>query len=217
MKKFLLLILLVPHYLFAEDLGYWNWTQFSTKIDDARLSLFVDNRFQDRTDEHNFRFASLMLAYPVHKNLDIGFNYSSYDSKPVNSEWKYGRRYEFELNPHYTFDNNWKLSLRNRLEFRRIEDQGSDNTRSRHRFRIDIPVSSSFKAFNGFFASNEFYINHDESTRWEENEFLPFGLNFQLTEQVTFAVFYLEQHKRLKGSSSWKSNPNIGTYLVVNF
>ena len=62
MKKFLLLILLVPHYLFAEDLGYWNWTQFSTKIDDARLSLFVDNRFQDRTNEHSFRFALFVFV-----------------------------------------------------------------------------------------------------------------------------------------------------------
>jgi hypothetical protein len=75
---------------------------------------------------------------------------------------------------------------------------------------VDVAISTSFKAFKGFFASNGFYINYDDSTRWEENEFLPFGLNFQLSEKITFAVFDLEQHKRLGGSSSWKSNPNIG-------
>ena len=144
MKRLLLLLSLIffPFLGKTEDVGYLNWTTFSTKIDDVKLSLFLDNRFRDGVDDHYFRFASIQLAYPIHDNVDIGFNYSRYDLKAIDGEWKDGRRYEFELNPHYTFKNDWKLSLRNRLEFRKIEDKGSDNTRSRHRLKIDIPIKT---------------------------------------------------------------------------
>lgn len=217
MKKFLLLILLVPHYLFAEDLGYWNWTTFSTKVEDVKLSLFLDNRFRDNVDDHYFRFASLQVAYPLHENLNVGFNYSRYDSRPIDGDWKYGRRYEFELNPHYTFENDWKVSLRNRLELRRIEDKGSDNTRSRHRVRVDIPIATSWKTFKGFYASNEFFINYDDSTRWEESRLQPFGLSFQLSSNISCSFFYMDQLKRPSGKDSWDSNPALGTTLTINF
>ncbi len=67
MKKFLLLILLVLHYLFAEDLGYWNWMTFLTKVEDVKLSLFLDNRFRDNLDNYYFRFASMQVAYLLTK------------------------------------------------------------------------------------------------------------------------------------------------------
>ncbi|MDD7983826.1 DUF2490 domain-containing protein [Lentisphaera marina] len=218
MKKISLIIIIFTSFITkAEELGYLNWTTFSTKVDDVKLSLFFDNRFRDGVDKHYFRFASLKVAYPIHDNFDIGFNYSRYDSKAIDGDWKYGRRYEFELNPHYTFKNDWKLSLRNRLELRRIEDKGSDNTRSRHRPRVDIPIETRWKAFKGIFMSNEFYIDYNDSTRWVQSDFQPFGLNFLLANNISFSVFYMDQYQRSSGTSSWDSNALIGTSLTIIF
>ncbi len=212
-----LIIVILSNILKAEDFRYWNWTIIGTKVKDVRVSVLLDNRFKDNADDHYFRFASLKLSYPLHPNLTAGVNYSVYQLESKNFQaWKDCRRLEFELNPKYGFENGVKLSLRNRVEFRDIEDKGTSNTRSRHRLKVFIAMDTRFEALQGFSASNEFFVNYDGSqNRWNENRFQPLGLIFKLSEQCQLGIFFMQQMKRK--NADWTQTPALGTSMIYKF
>ncbi len=205
---------------FAEDdFQYWSW--YTAKIADTEkidFSIYADARFFNDTEDLGLYLFSPQVTYDFWKNLTLKTSYTNIQVKSNNpaasrSEWKFQHRVEIEANPHFQITDWLKFGMRNRMEFRWIEDNGSHNPRSRHRVGFTIPIkeSSSLKAF---YMNSEFFYDYAKH-EFSENRSVPAGLSFRLDDKTDLAVFYMIQQK--KGSDDWSSNQILGTHLVFSF
>ena len=91
-----------------------------------------------------------------------GYTYalkSKLDDDTGLARYKYTHRGEFEVNPRWQQDWGGAISLRNRIEYRWIEDEGRNNTRSRDRVEFTFPLKQH-GAWVEFFTSAEVFYNY---------------------------------------------------------
>jgi len=121
-------------------------------------------------------------------------------------------RMEPELNPHFKIGKRFAVNIRNRVEFRSIEDKGWNNTRYRGRARISLMLNES-GLFKSLFADSEFFydcVGGRHTDQWT----IPLGLNLSLTDKTFVQLFYMIQQRG--GSSNWIYNHIIGSMVTVS-
>lgn len=205
--------------LARDDFQYWS--QYSVDLldtDKFNFKIFSDNRFFDDAKDVGFYLVSTRLKYKATKYLDLGMNYSYLNSKVNNpiasrSEFKFHHRVELEVNPYWNLMDWLKLYVRNRYEFRWIEDKGSDNARIRQRWQLTVPVKDKWR-LKSIYASAEIF--YDQPTNaFNENWITPVGGQFKVSEKVSFDLYYMIQSK--KGTHDWASNQILATVVSFKF
>ncbi len=202
-----------------DDFQYWSW--YLVKVIDTEkidLSMYADARFYNDLKDEGLYLISPKIQYNFFDNVSFSTNYTYLNYRSTNAlsgdaEFKYQHRAELEVNPHFKINDYISFHNRNRLEFRWIEDKGSYNTRSRHRFAFSFPLKDS-KFLKKIYTNSEIFYNYAEHT-YDENRTVPIGLSFKLNDKTSLDTFYMIQFK--KGSTDWKSNEILGTMLKLKF
>lgn len=196
-----------------DDVRYWSEFLFKiAETEHVKFSLYTEGRFYDDISEDGLHLVSPKISYDVWKYVKLGTNYTFLQFKS-GGEYRYQHRAEVEINPQFPIGAFAKFSNRNRVEFRWIEDRGSDNTRSRHRFRLSFPIKS-IKQLSSIYIDSEFFYNWSDH-RYDENRSVPMGLSFNLSKKVKLNLFYMIQAR--KSSTSWSSNQILGTLAIFKF
>jgi hypothetical protein len=218
---FVILIVLLSNSAFAED-DFQYWSRFSIKPLDTKYVDFVnywDLRFMNDVTDFDLWFTSQKLIIDPIKHLSLGINYTYLESDTLNSrtkkeEFKQQQRFELEMNPYFNVGRWLKVKNRNRMEFRWIEDKGSDNTRFRHLWHFEVPINK-VRFLKSVYANNEIFYEF-EREKFAENRATPIGLKFPVFKKTTFQIFYMIQsRKSVRGD--WSSNQVLGTYLDIAF
>ncbi|OGW85718.1 MAG: hypothetical protein A3C35_02255 [Omnitrophica bacterium RIFCSPHIGHO2_02_FULL_46_11] len=225
MKKLILgiftgMLLFTPTHLWAED-DFQYWQRLQIKAIDTKHVDYItygELRFLDDVSDFGFWQASQKLQLDPIKYLQLGVNYTylqneAVDTKTKKKDFKSHHRLELEINPYYQVTHWLKFKTRNRLEFRWIEDAGSDNARFRHMDELEFPLKH-LGPLQSIYANNEFFVDFNRE-RIVENRVIPIGLTFKLYKKTTFKIFYLIQSKR--GSRDWSSNQVLGSQLSLAF
>lgn len=150
--------------------------------------------------------------------MDFGLNYTYLQSRNTSSaatDDSYNRQHraEIEVNPNW-FPTDWlKVKMRNRVEFRWIEGQGSDNTRYRQRWMFDVPFKDQLP-LKSIYASSEFFYDFAKN-EYNENRSIPIGLNFKINKKLGGSLYYMVQSR--KGTNDWSSNQILGTLISIDF
>jgi len=216
---FLLLAVMTRTASAGDDYQYWQ--QFSLKpykSEKVDFLIFSDSRFVSDAQALGLYFFSPRLTYHYSRNLDLGLNYTHIQSRRVNpsvtdESFNFQHRAEVEVNPQWQITDGMKLKMRNRVEFRWIEGRGSDNTRYRQRWTIDLPVKKA-GFLKSVYVNSEFF--YDAARRnINENRSVPLGLNFKLNDKTGVSVFWMIQSQ--KGRRDWSSNQILGTLFSLSF
>ena len=180
------------------------------------LSTYGDLRLMDDVSESRLYLVSEQLKYRWLQNMDLGVNYTYLESKARRAwgpeEFKYQHRLELEANPGWSVWDRLMVKNRNRVELRRIEDQGSDNTRFRQLWELSFPLRDK-AAFKSIYTNNEIFV--DDQGRINENWVIPLGAEFDINDKTSLKIFYMVQSR--KGTADWSSNQIIGTHVVISF
>lgn len=136
------------------------------------------------------------MAYDPWEYLTFGVNYSYFQKEALNRatgefETSNEHRAEFEVDPHYTFENGIQINLRNRWEHRWFIQTGSQNDRTRHRLELVFPVKRA-GPLTDVFTSAEFFYDWDRDLN-SEDRIVPLGLTFTLARKVKLKAFYMWQ------------------------
>ncbi len=209
----------------GNDTSSWTGVKVGLKkTEKVRLSLFSQYRTYHDLKDSQFYFSSLKLKYRALSHLDLGVNYTYINVKVNNtaagrSEYKFQHRAELEGIPFWRLADWLILSIRNRVEFRWIEDQGSFNTRSRHNFKWTIPVkrlSDGWIVLKQVSMATEAFYNY-ANHRYEEQRTVPVSLRWRLFHAFDWEMYYLIQSRATVRNSDWFDNHVIGTNIFYSF
>lgn len=204
----------------AED-DFQYWSRYSIKALDTKYVDFVnfwDLRFMEDSSRFRLWFTSQkILINPVEWfGFVIAHTYlenSAVNSRTKTREFVPQHRFELEANPKWEVTPWLTLKNRNRVEFRWIENKGSDNARMRHMVELEFPIRKN-PVVKSIYTNSEFFIDFNRHTI-NENRAIPIGINFYLYKKSTFGVFYMIQSQ--KGARDWSSNQILGTQISLVF
>jgi hypothetical protein len=200
---------------------FQTWTQVSVKTLDTKyvdLVTFADIRKFHDAGDLGLYFISEQLKFDFWKNFGLGLNYTYLESKVNNriagrSELKFQHRAEVEVIPRWTVGDWLKVDLRNRVEFRWIEDNGSHNTRFRHRLTLDFPLKKT-GIVKSVYTSSEFFYDHAKH-EYNENRTVPVGLSLKITDKTSLKVYHMIQSTA--SADNWRSNQVLGALVSTSF
>ena len=152
--------------------------------------------FSDSTPNPSRVQVGPKVAFDPWAYLTFGINYSYFQKEVLKTttgefETSGEHRAEFEVNPHYTFENGIQINVRNRWEHRWFIDAGGENDRTRHRLELVFPVKK-LRLLTDVFTSAEFFYDWDRDLNSEER-IIPLGLTFTLARKVKLKAFYMWQ------------------------
>ena len=205
--------------LARDDFQYWSQYLFKT-LDTKYVDLFtwVDMRLKDDATTLTNAEVSEKVKFDFWKNLSLGLNYTYLNSKVSSKlagrdEFKFTHRIEPEMTPHWKIGDWLNLDIRNRIEFRWIEDSGSNNTRFRQKWTFDFPLKNILPV-KSVYAGNEFFYDQKKH-EYNEDWLTPLGVSFKVNDKTLLNVYYMLQLK--KGTEDWSSNEVLGTLLSTVF
>lgn len=200
-----------------DDFQYWS--QYNVHVIDREkwdFTVYADARFINDVGEGGLWFVSPRFKYHLLKNLDVAANYTYIENRvSVNggTEFKYQHRAEAEIIPKWVVGDWLKIDIRNRAEFRWIEDAGSDNTRLRSRLAFTFPIKDN-NVLSALYVNTEFFYDLNAND-YTENRTVPLGLKFKIDAKKSFDIFYMIQHKN--GTKDWYANQIFGTVFNYKF
>lgn len=203
----------------SDDLQSWSlWTLETHRAGKFSVLTHGQVRIVDDVQDAGFFLISERLRYRFSERWDLGVSYTYLENEiedrtKKTEEFKYQHRLEVEANPRWTLWNRLKVKNRNRLEFRWIEDKGSDNARLRHRWEFECAFPRAESPRSLYF-NNEFFYDLSQREH-NENRFVPFGVRFRVHPKTTLGFFYMIQWK--KGPKDWSSNQVLGTEVNLAF
>lgn len=214
-----LLLLIFPPAAFArDDFQYRQLLTFKV-IDTQKADFLLFNQLRLNHDAQDVGFYSItpQLKFDLWKNLQLGLNYTYLNTKVSNTaagrdEFRFHHRVELDASPHWDIGDLVTITLRNRYEFRWIENNGSHNPRLRHRTNLEFPLKNVLPLQSVYTNSEFFYDLNDH--RYMENWTVPFGLKFKVTKQTNFSVFYMVQSRL---TDTWTSAQILGTHVLIDF
>lgn len=188
-------------------------------IDTKKFDFVLFNQFRmiHDAEDVNYYAISPQMKFDLWKNLGLGFNYTYLNVKIHNetaqrSEYKFHHRVELEVNPRWKIRESIEMQLRNRYEFRWIEDQGAYNPRLRDRLNIEFPLKNVLPV-QAVYINTEFFYDMSDH-RFNENWTTPLGVKFKVTDNSSLSVFYLIQSKL---TEEWTTSHALGTNVFVRF
>ncbi|MGJ8654673.1 MAG: DUF2490 domain-containing protein [Opitutaceae bacterium] len=199
-----------------DDVMMWNWLSLNLWQNDThKVHAYFDNRLVDDLTEEKLWLGSLRYKFNAHKILQLGFGYTYLDVRNVDANtWTHQNRLEFELNPKLKLNEDWTLSLRNRMEVRFIEDRSDSSARFRHRTQLSRPIDCG--PFKSYYANVElFYLLDLEKVN--EVRTIPVGSGIKLGEHTKLNLFYMIQSTRTGSTSEWNHAHALGTNLIYTF
>jgi hypothetical protein len=221
-----LLILLACMFLGAGPVygadAFQYWSRYSAKVWKTEKIDYVsywEMRLFENAGRLGLWYTSQQFKVHPWPFLDTGIHYTYLESDVTGSlvgrgEVQEQHRLELELNPKIPLGEDFVLSNRNRIEFRWIESQGSDNTRYRQRWGLHWNVSQLLPGINELYANNElFYLFHTQ--RFSEDRLIPLGILIGPLGGCTLDVFYMVQSSRTFGP--WKARQVLGTQISISF
>ena len=195
---------------FGVSLKPWRTEKFeSTSYGEFQLS--------DSSRNPTFVMFSQRFHWWATTNLAIGPGYTyvlkaKHDDDTGLEPYKYTHRAEFEVNPRWKRD--WgMITLRNRVEYRWIEDEGRNNTRSRHRAEFSFPLKRH-GPLTEFFTSTELFYDY-RANQLSEHRLVPAGFGWKLSEHATLRTFYMLQSPH--HPPDWTHNHVLYTQLLLTF
>jgi len=204
----------------AED-DFQYWSRYSVKAIDTKYVDFVnfwDLRFMEDSSRLRLWFTSQKIQIDPVEWLGFVIAHTYLENSAVNSRTKTREfvpqhRLELEANPKWKVAPWLTLKNRNRVEFRWIEDKGSDNTRTRHMIEIEFSLKKN-RFVKSVYTNSEIFVDFNRHTI-NENRAIPAGINFNLYKKSTLGVFYMIQSQ--KGARDWSSNQILGTQVSLVF
>lgn len=212
MKKIvclLLLCFLCPLPLFtSEDIFWWpeiQWTMYKDK--NIHFYTLAQARLGDGMKNPKIYLVSERLHFHQVDNLDVGVHYTFLRVKhEFLKVFHTHHRFELEINPWFHLCNDWTVHVRNRIEWRWIENEKSTHNRFRNRWQLTIPLNNS-KYFESIQASNEFFYDFKRK-EYTENRLIPLSLTLKHSKQHKFKIYYLLQTQKIR---NWRANHVLGT------
>lgn len=207
------------HSFGSDDVQYWS--QYNLKLVDGEhvdVKFYGEGRIYNDVEDLGLYLGSLRVTYDYIDHLQFGtnytyINYKSRSSNDILGDWRFQHRAEVEVNPYFNIGDHLKVSIRNRMEFRWIENRGSYNTRFRHRWTFAYPLKD-MGILKKVYANTEFMYNLAEHT-YDENRTVPLGLTFRINDKTSLNTFYMIQTK--KGSDDWAASHILGTMFSYKF
>ena len=191
----------------AED-DFQSWNQVSLKVpvtDKVSLTTFMDARLTEDVRELGIYYFSERLNVKASEHWTLGLNYTYLLSRS-GDEYRKQDRVELEANPHGSLGPGLEWDVRNRLEFRWIEDQGADNWRFRQRWTLKHPFKGR-KFLKAIYANSEFFYDQKRNI-FSENRSVPLGLSWKFTNNLSLQTYYLIQSQ--KTTAGWRTNHVLG-------
>ena len=218
-----LVIILLLYFLsapaFARDDFQYRQLLTVKLIDTKKIDfvLFGQMRMNHDAEDINFYLISPQLKFDLWKNLQLGLNYTHAGLKLFSAgagrdEFREHHRLELEVNPRWAIGDLFRITMRNRYEFRWIENAGSDNPRFRHRTNVEMPIKN-WGRVKSVYANSEFFYDINDH-RYNENWTVPFGIKFKVNKQVDFSIFYMLQSRL---TDTWTANEILGTHVLIDF
>jgi len=161
-------------------------------------------------DQYQF---SLRTRYHVHTNVSLGLNYTYLESQqhPADgsSTWQDQNRIEFEVTPHWEHPSGFRVSNRNRLEVRWIEDRPDENFRTRHLLELGWPVKLP-RPFTGAFSQGEVFYDWSRGrlTEWRAS---PAGVDIRLCPRASLRLYYT--WREVNSNYTWTTSHVFWTVL----
>lgn len=217
----MLLTVIFPFETVQGEDDFQYWSRYQVKLLDTEHIDFVNfwefRAFEDASDV-GLWYTSQKLIFDYFKNLQFGLNYTYLENESASPRSgkvhsKYQHRLELEANPHWKWGDWLRIDNRNRVEFRWIQDKGSDNGRYRQRWQVSVPVKNIPKV-QKIYANNEVFWLF-ETGKVNENRLIPLGVSFKVTEKSSLSLFYMIQSRKRGGN--WTSNQILGTFLSFKF
>ncbi|MCA9407990.1 MAG: DUF2490 domain-containing protein [Candidatus Omnitrophica bacterium] len=207
---------LIQPALARDDFQYWS--QYSFKMYDGKfidLVTFAELRMKEDTTKAGLYFISERLTFDYFKNFQMGLNYTYLNTRKttIDDDFKFHHRFELEGNPHWSLGERFKVKMRNRMEFRWIEDNGSHNTRYRQQWTLEYPLNK-WKTIQSVYISSEFFYDIAKH-EYNENRSVPLGMQFKINDKSALKVYYMIQST--KSSQEWGSNHILGTLISFKF
>lgn len=199
-----------------DDMMIWNWLSLNLWQNDShKVHAYFDNRMVEDVSEQKLWLGSLRYKFKAYKNLQFGLGYTYLDVRNIDANsWTHQHRLEFAVNPKFKFDENWTLSLRNRLEVRFIKDRDDSSACFRHRIQLSRPIELG--PLTNYYANVELFYLLDLD-KVNEVRTIPLGTGIQLNESIKLNLFYMIQSKRAGSTSNWNNGHTLGTNLIYTF
>jgi len=206
------LLLFLPRTGEARD-DFQYWSQYTLRAYDKnklRTDLYGQFRMVEDWSTLGFYQISPRVKYQIDQHLELAANLTYLNSRSKDSAgqtvWTYQNRLEFEVNPHTKVKDILGIKNRNRLEFRDIEGQGSDNNRFRTRLAFSYLKTD-------LYSNVEFFIDL-EAGEYNQNRIVPIGWRMVRQDRWNLNLFYMWQSQK---SNSWSTTQILGTHLTWKF
>lgn len=212
-------LLPAPSVFSEDDVQYWS--RLSIKAIDTNYFDYVtygELRLTEDSSDFHFWQTSQKFQFDPIDHLSLAINYTHLqeevsDSKTRKSEFKVHNRFELEVNPYAAIKDYVKIKSRNRIEFRWIEDRGSDNTRFRQMWQIEVPIKK-VPFLQSIYINNELFYDFNRE-QFTQNRWIPGGVAIKIYEKSLIRIFYMIQS--VKGRPDWSSNQILGTHIELAF
>jgi len=212
LARFRWLLISVPALLWGwlarGDEFQWRPAASIRLLEAGRFELFAYGETwlvpRDRLELDQYQL-SARLRYHAHTNVALGLNYTYLDNHRRlpngDSQWQDQDRLEFEVTPHWEHRSGLRLSLRNRIEVRWIEDQPDENYRTRHLLEAGWPVKLPHP-FTGAFSSAEVFYDWTRGrlTEWRVS---PAGVDIRLCPRTSLRLYY-----------TWRETEPLGVWTT---
>ena len=189
----------------------WNWFIVDVwQNERTLLHIYADQRWAEGRGSY-LQIVSPRVTHRILPALDVGLGMSVLHIDPELGDTFIQLRPELELNPRYSFGEHWSLHNRNRLEARWNDFGGGPRWRTRHRLQLTRKVES-MGPMRSWYLNNEWFGDLQQ-VRYSENRAVPLGVSFQITEKMTFDLFYMVRSTHLV--DTWEHDHIAGTFLRV--
>lgn len=212
---FVLILGLCPKAAVAfDDNEYWSYFQLTHyKIGKWSLNSIEEVRIKDDIKYPKYYSVGPRIVYTASDHLNFAtYNFFIRRAPVASDDFITENRLGFEATPSWDLNCRTKLLIRNRLEFRWIQNEGSNNTRFRQRweFRFATPW---WKQINYLYCSDECFYSF-KTNLFEENWLIPLGLDIQLDKKSDVQVYYMIQIQR--SAQGWRRNQVFATQFNIS-
>ena len=199
------------------DFQIWNTESLKGKITE-NVSAYMEEEFRFGDDASEFYYHHTHLEIPIVVNnwLEVGPAYRQVWEKYTKTDEKEDWYTEYRPNLNVTLKTEWegwKLSTRNRFEYRMYDIDKDDAFRYRNKFDIKSPWKWTALKINPYI-SDEIFGQQDAG--FNRNR-LYVGFGMQLMEKLKGDLFYLWQYTENSKTEEWETIHVIGAKLKVEF
>lgn len=199
----------------ADQLQGWYQSTIWKRLNDQwSVGNYAEARVNDGLGDLHTWIVSPRVRYDLHPRLQLQLNTTWVEAlngpqtRSVDSF-----RLEFEANPNVKLSESVEYSMRNRFEWRRLDNGDAFNTRIRMRPQFDWVMARS-GVFRGLYANNEVFYDFTQG-RITENRLIPLGAVFRPSPELELRVFHLWR-KTLAGTQ-WFDHQALGVLATYTF